>query len=133
MMWNWLVSGLASDAVLYDGSPFVGRGKVLFDYAEAEGMTHFGTSAKFIDAIAKAGLKPKETHRLEKLRAVLSTGSPLAPEGFDYVYQNVRRCVPVLDLRRHRHRVVLRARQPDGPGVAGRDPGEGAGNGRRGL
>ncbi|HEU4350558.1 MAG TPA: acetoacetate--CoA ligase [Burkholderiales bacterium] len=92
MMWNWLVSGLASDAILllYDGSPFVGRGKVLFDYAEAEGMTHFGTSAKFIDAIAKAGLKPKETHRLDKLRAVLSTGSPLAPEGFDYVYENVK-------------------------------------------
>jgi acetoacetyl-CoA synthetase len=92
MMWNWLVSGLASDAtlLLYDGSPFVGRGKVLFDYADAEGMTHFGTSAKFIDALAKAGLKPRETHRLEKLRAVLSTGSPLAPEGFDYVYQNVK-------------------------------------------
>jgi acetoacetyl-CoA synthetase len=92
MMWNWLVSGLASDAalLLYDGSPFVGRGKVLFDYADAEGMTHFGTSAKFIDALAKAGLKPKETHRLDKLRAVLSTGSPLAPEGFDYVYQSVK-------------------------------------------
>jgi acetoacetyl-CoA synthetase len=92
MMWNWLVSGLASDAtlLLYDGSPFVGRGKVVFDLAEAEDMTHFGTSAKFIDAIAKAGLKPKETHRLEKLRAVLSTGSPLAPEGFDYVYENVK-------------------------------------------
>jgi len=92
MMWNWLVSGLASEAtlLLYDGSPFVGRGKVLFDLAEAEGMTHFGTSAKFIDAIAKAGLKPKETHRLDKLRAVLSTGSPLAPEGFDYVYENVK-------------------------------------------
>jgi acetoacetyl-CoA synthetase len=92
MMWNWLVSGLASDAtlLLYDGSPFVGRGKVLFDYAEGEGMTHFGTSAKFIDALAKEGLKPRETHRLEKLRAILSTGSPLAPEGFDYVYQNVK-------------------------------------------
>jgi acetoacetyl-CoA synthetase len=92
MMWNWLVSGLASDAtlLLYDGSPFVGRGKVLFDYAEAESMTHLGTSAKFIDAIAKAGLKPKETHRLDKLRAVLSTGSPLAPEGFDYVYQSIK-------------------------------------------
>jgi acetoacetyl-CoA synthetase len=92
MMWNWLVSGLASGAtlLLYDGSPFVGRGKLLFDFAEAEGMTHFGTSAKFIDALAKAGLKPKQTHRLEKLRTVLSTGSPLAPEGFDYVYANVK-------------------------------------------
>ena len=92
MMWNWLVSGLASDAtlLLYDGSPFIQRGRVLFDLAEAEGMTHFGTSAKFIDALAKTGLKPKETHRLEKLRAVLSTGSPLAPEGFDYVYANIK-------------------------------------------
>jgi acetoacetyl-CoA synthetase len=92
MMWNWLVSGLASGAtlLLYDGSPFVERGKLLFDFADETGMTHFGTSAKFIDALAKAGLKPRETHRLEKLRAVLSTGSPLAPEGFDYVYNEVK-------------------------------------------
>jgi len=92
MMWNWLVSGLASGAtlVLYDGSPFVGRGKILFDLTEAEGITHFGTSAKFIDALAKAGVKPKETHRLDKLRTVLSTGSPLLPEGFDYVYGNIK-------------------------------------------
>jgi acetoacetyl-CoA synthetase len=93
MMWNWLVSALASGAtlLLYDGSPFLGKGGILFDYAAAEGMTHFGTSAKFIDALAKAGLKPAETHRLEALRAMLSTGSPLAPEGFDYVYAHVKR------------------------------------------
>jgi acetoacetyl-CoA synthetase len=92
MMWNWQMSGLASEAtlLLYDGSPFVNRGRILFDYADAERMTHFGTSAKFIDAIAKVGLKPKETHKLAKLRAVLSTGSPLVAEGFDYVYQNVK-------------------------------------------
>jgi acetoacetyl-CoA synthetase len=92
MMWNWMVSGLASGAtlLLYDGSPFVERGRLLFDFADETGMTHFGTSAKFIDAIAKAGLKPRETHRLEKLRAILSTGSPLAPEGFDYVYNAVK-------------------------------------------
>ena len=92
MMWNWLVSGLASEAtlLLYDGSPFVERGRLLFDLADAEGMTHFGTSAKFIDSLAKVGLKPRETHRLEKLRAVLSTGSPLLPEGFDYVYRNIK-------------------------------------------
>jgi acetoacetyl-CoA synthetase len=92
MMWNWLVSGLASEAtlLLYDGSPFLDRGRLLFDYADAEGMTHFGTSAKFIDAIAKIGVKPKQTHRLEKLRAMLSTGSPLMAEGFDYVYANVK-------------------------------------------
>jgi len=92
MMWNWLVSGLASEAtlLLYDGSPFINHGRLLFDYADAERMTHLGTSAKFIDALAKTGLKPIETHPLKKLRAVLSTGSPLLPEGFDYVYQNIK-------------------------------------------
>ena len=92
MMWNWLVSGLASGAtlLLYDGSPFIERGRTLFDFAEAAGMTHFGTSAKFIDAIAKVGLRPRDTHRLESLRAVLSTGSPLLPEGFDYIYKDVK-------------------------------------------
>jgi acetoacetyl-CoA synthetase len=92
MMWNWLVSGLASGAtlLLYDGSPFVERGRTLFDFAEAAGMTHFGTSAKFIDAIAKVGLRPRDTHRLESLRVVLSTGSPLLPEGFDYIYKDVK-------------------------------------------
>ena len=60
MMWNWLVSGLGFGAtlLLYDGSPFMRRGNILFDYAEAEGMTHFGTSAKYIDACAKPGLEP---------------------------------------------------------------------------
>ncbi len=92
MMWNWLVSGLASDVtlLLYDGSPFVGRGNILFDYAVAEGMTHFGTSAKFIDACAKIGLKPGATHDLSSLRAMFSTGSPLAPDSFDYVYQSIK-------------------------------------------
>ena len=92
MMWNWLVSGLASGAtiLLYDGSPFVGKGKVIFDMADEEGMTHLGTSAKFIDAIAKAGLEPKRTHQLKSLRAILSTGSPLLPEGFDYIYDKVK-------------------------------------------
>jgi acetoacetyl-CoA synthetase len=92
MMWNWLISGLSSEAtlLLYDGSPFVDRGKLLFDFADAEGMTHFGTSAKFIDALAKSGLKPKQTHKLEHIRGVISTGSPLLPEGFDYVYENMK-------------------------------------------
>jgi len=93
MMWNWLVSGLASGAtlLLYDGSPFLDGGRVLFDFADDEGMTHFGTSAKFIDALAKAGLEPARSHRLERLRTMLSTGSPLAPEGFDYVYGKVKK------------------------------------------
>ena len=92
MMWNWLVSGLASGAtlLLYDGSPFVRRGKVLWDLADAERMTHFGTSAKYIDALKKEGLVPRDHYRLSDLRALLSTGSPLAPEGFDYVYQCVK-------------------------------------------
>jgi acetoacetyl-CoA synthetase len=92
MMWNWLVTGLASGAtlLLYDGSPFIGRGTVLFDYADAEGMTHFGTSAKFIDAIAKIDLKPRTSHQLSALRAMFSTGSPLVPEGFDYVYREIK-------------------------------------------
>jgi acetoacetyl-CoA synthetase len=95
MMWNWLISALASGAtlLLYDGSPFVNGGRILFDYADVEGMTHLGTSAKFIDAIAKAGVEPAKTHQLEHLRTVFSTGSPLAPEGFDYVYRGVKRDV----------------------------------------
>ena len=93
MMWNWLASALAAGCaiLLYDGSPFVRNGTILFDFADAAGMTIFGTSAKFIDALAKAGLKPAQTHRLERLRVMMSTGSPLAPEGFDYVYQDVKR------------------------------------------
>jgi acetoacetyl-CoA synthetase len=95
MMWNWLVSGLAAGAtlLLYDGSPFQNNGAILFDFADAEGMTHFGTSAKYLDAIAKEGVEPIRTHRLEQLRVILSTGSPLAPEGFDYVYQKIKRDV----------------------------------------
>jgi acetoacetyl-CoA synthetase len=100
MMWNWLASGLASGAtlLLYDGSPFVGRGNILFDYAEAEGMTHFGTSAKFIDAIAKIGLTPMKTHRLDKLRVIFSTGSPLVAEAFDYVYDRIKRDVHLASI-----------------------------------
>ena len=92
MMWNWLASGLASEAtlVLYDGSPFYPDGNVLFDYIDDEGITIFGTSAKFIDAIGKAGIYPKTTHKLSTLKTILSTGSPLVPEGFDFVYQNIK-------------------------------------------
>ena len=92
MMWNWLVTALASEAtlLLYDGAPFHPDGTALFDYAEAEGMTLFGTSAKYLDAAAKAGLAPKRTHDLGALRTLTSTGSPLAPEGFDYVYDAIK-------------------------------------------
>ncbi|WP_343314737.1 acetoacetate--CoA ligase [Brucella sp. BE17] len=92
MMWNWLASGIASGAtlMLYDGSPFYPDGNVLFDYAEAEKITYFGTSAKFIDAVLKSGLKPRETHDLSALRTISSTGSPLSPEGFAFVYDAIK-------------------------------------------
>lgn len=92
MMWNWLVSGLASGAtiMLYDGSPFHPSGTILFDFAEAERFSLFGMSAKFVDAINKAGLAPAESHNLESVRAILTTGSPLVPEGFDYIYDKVK-------------------------------------------
>ena len=95
MMWNWLVSALASRAtvLLYDGSPFHPDGNTLFNYAQATGMTQFGTSAKFIDACNKAGLSPMKTHQLPRLRSILSTGSPLVPESFDYVYEHVAKDV----------------------------------------
>jgi acetoacetyl-CoA synthetase len=92
MMWNWLVSGLATGAtlLLYDGSPFHPSGNVLFDYADAEDMTIFGTSAKFIDAVKKAGLRPRNTHDLSSVRMMTSTGSPLAAENFDFVYDAIK-------------------------------------------
>ncbi len=93
MMWNWLTSALASEAaiVLYDGSPFHPDGTVLFDYADAAGITFFGTSAKFIDALGKSGLAPMETHDLSTMRVMASTGSPLVPEGFETVYGKIKR------------------------------------------
>jgi acetoacetyl-CoA synthetase len=95
MMWNWLVSALASEAtlLLYDGSPFHPDGNVLFDYADAEGMTLFGTSAKYIDAVLKADLRPIETHELSALRTITSTGSPLSPEDFRFVYGGIKKDV----------------------------------------
>jgi acetoacetyl-CoA synthetase len=92
MMWNWLVTALASRAaiMLYDGSPFVAEGRALFDYADAERMSVFGTSAKFIDHCAKIGLKPRLSHRLSTVKTMLSTGSPLVAEGFEYVYRDVK-------------------------------------------
>lgn len=95
MMWNWLVSGLASGAelLLYDGSPFYPDGNVLFSFADAEKMTFFGTSAKFIDSVRKAGLKPIRTHDLSSVRAISSTGSPLSPEDFRFVYDGIKQDV----------------------------------------
>ena len=92
MMWNWLVTVLASGAtiLLYDGSPFHPDGNTLFTFADETAMTLFGTSAKFIDAANKAGLRPRASHSLQSVRTMTSTGSPLAPEGFDFVYQHVK-------------------------------------------
>ena len=92
MMWNWLASVMATGAaiLLYDGSPFYPTPGVLFDFADAEKMTLFGTSAKFIDALGKAGAEPAKSHDLGTLRMLCSTGSPLAPEGFDTVYEKIK-------------------------------------------
>ena len=92
MMWNWLASGLACEAtlILFDGSPFAPAPNVLFDLAQRERVTLFGTSAKFIDACKKAGLEPAATHDLSALRLITSTGSPLAAESFDYVYRAIK-------------------------------------------
>ncbi len=91
MMWNWLVSGLASKAtiMLYDGHP-LRPGPILWDYAQEEKFNIFGTSAKYIEACSKFELKPGQSHDLSALRCVLSTGSPLAPESFDYVYNEIK-------------------------------------------
>ncbi|MGB1455985.1 acetoacetate--CoA ligase [Spongiibacter marinus] len=92
MMWNWLVSGLACEAtlVLYDGSPFYPQPQSLMDMADEEGISIFGTSAKYIEALQKAGVKPAESHQLSALKAVLSTGSPLSDESFRYVYRHIK-------------------------------------------
>lgn len=92
MMWNWLISTLAIGAtvVLYDGSPFAPKPDILFDLAEREKISVFGTSAKYIAALEKAGCKPRETHQLDALKTLLSTGSPLAHESFDYVYRDIK-------------------------------------------
>jgi acetoacetyl-CoA synthetase len=100
MMWNWLLTALASEAtlLLYDGSPFHPDGRVLFDFADRTGMTLFGTSAKYIDAANKAGIVPAQTHRLDALRTMTSTGSPLAAESFDYVYESVKRDIHLASI-----------------------------------
>lgn len=88
-MWNWLITGLASGAtlMLYDGSPFYPNPDSLIRLAESERFTTFGTSAKYIAAIEKAGVNPAELGQFSALRSILSTGSPLAHESFEYVYQ----------------------------------------------
>ena len=100
MMWNWLISGLASGCaiVLYDGSPFHPRRSELIDLIEAEGITVFGVSAKYLSALEKFGVKPRESHHLPQLRSVLSTGSPLSPESFHYVYRDFKADVALASI-----------------------------------
>ena len=100
MMWNWLVSALASEAtiLLYDGFPLDKDGTALLDLAQEEQASLFGVSAGFLRAIEKQGLKPCETHDLAALRLIASTGSPLAPESFDYVYRDVKKDVQLASI-----------------------------------
>ena len=90
MMWNWLAAGLAAEATLivFDGSPFYPDGSRLFDLVDQNGITLLGVSAKFIDSVSSAGLRPIETHDLKTLRTICSTGSPLSPESFTHVYES---------------------------------------------
>jgi acetoacetyl-CoA synthetase len=92
MMWNWPVTALAANQTMlkYDGAPFYRNGNILWDYADAENMTLFGTAAKYIDAIKKANLRPRDTHKLSHLRTLTSTGSPLVHESFDYIYDAIK-------------------------------------------
>lgn len=92
MMWNWLCSALGTGAtlVLFDGSPFHPEPETLIDLIDQEGITIFGTSAKYISALEKAGVKPRNTHKLGTLKSILSTGSPLSPDSFDYVYRDIK-------------------------------------------
>ncbi len=92
MMWNWLVSGLTQGAtlVLFDGAPFYPSPSILWDIVDDEDISVFGTSAKYLSALEKAEHKPRNSHQLQSLRTILTTGSVLAPESFDYVYRDIK-------------------------------------------
>ena len=112
MMWNWLVSALASGAtiVLYDGSPFHPQPSALYDLVQAERITLFGVSAKYIDACRKEGLRPRDTHDLRPVQTICSTGSPLVAESFEYVWDAVSSSAASrVDQRWHRPVRVPRA------------------------
>jgi acetoacetyl-CoA synthetase len=100
MMWNWLMSGLATGAtlVLYDGSPFHPDPGVLWRMAEEERITIFGTSAKYLSSLEKSSFVPVSSVNLDALRTVLSTGSPLLPDGFDYVYRSIKSDVQLASI-----------------------------------
>jgi len=100
MMWNWLVSSLAvgSKVVLYDGAPMAPSADLLWEMAEKEEVTVFGTSAKYLAMLEKAGVEPGSNHDLSRLKAILSTGSPLAHHSFDYVYSKIKRDVHLASI-----------------------------------
>jgi len=100
MMWNWLVSVLSSGAtmILYDGSPAYPKSDVLFDYIEQDRITVFGTSAKYIDSLRNQSLVPLKTHDLSSLELILSTGSPLSPDNFSYVYSDIKQDVHLASI-----------------------------------
>jgi len=100
MMWNWLVSNLAIGAaiVLYDGSPFQPNSNAMWDMVDELEITHFGTSAKYIEACRQKGLNPIKTHSLESMRTIFSTGSPLVEESFDYVYNHIKKEIQLASI-----------------------------------
>tara|TARA_Y100000590_G_scaffold439166_1_gene562822 strand:+ start:1974 stop:3575 length:1602 start_codon:yes stop_codon:yes gene_type:complete len=100
MMWNWLVSVLASNAriILYDGSPFSPKKSILFDIIDKEKITFFGTGAKYIDAIKNENIKFIKTHKLKSLKTLASTGSPLSHESFLYIYKNVKKNIHLTSI-----------------------------------
>lgn len=100
MMWNWLVSSLAVGVkiVLYDGAPLSPTPSILWDMVDKEGITVFGTSAKYISLLEKNGVEPAKTHELSRLKAILSTGSPLADNSFDYVYRKIKKDVHLASI-----------------------------------
>ena len=100
MMWNWLVGNLVAGATLclYDGSPFAPSPAVLWDYAQDEGINFFGVGAKYIDALKKGDTLPKDSHDLSKITTICSTGSPLAPESFRWIYDAVKENVHLASI-----------------------------------
>ena len=100
MMWNWLVSNLAIGAtiVLYDGNPFYPNSNQMWDMIDEFRITHFGTSAKFIDACKQEGLTPINTHSLDSLKTIFSTGSPLVEESYDYIYKDFKKDVQLSSI-----------------------------------
>ena len=100
MMWNWLATGLASNAtlMLYDGSPFAANNNIIFDYIETEKITHLGVSAKFIEYCRNHKVLAKNTHDLQSLRIIMSTGSPLSAVSYDYIYSNIKKQIAIFSI-----------------------------------